>query len=110
MTLDGAKKAASVPLAHQSLLAGALMAAELVKRTNPSLERASQGYVGLQASDVRAPFGAHWMSRGPNRPVGDCICQDPDYRAVYDEKWKESDQTTKDVEPGVGAGFLAPST
>lgn len=87
MELKAAKKAASVPLAHQSLLAGALMAAELVKRTNPQLSALSQPSSVFQCHDVRAPFGAHWISQGIRSPVPGCICQDPDYRTVFGEKW-----------------------
>lgn len=87
MELPAAKKAASVPLAHQSVLTGALMAAELIKRTSPSLEALSQPASAFQCYDVRAPLGTQWISAGISEPVRDCICQDPDYRAVYEEKW-----------------------
>jgi hypothetical protein len=90
MDLPAAKKAASVPLAHQSVLAGALMAAELIKRTSPQLEALSQQSSVFQCNDVRSPLETHWISAGISRAVRGCICQDPDYRAVYDEKWHSS--------------------
>ncbi len=88
MDLPAAKKAASVPLAHQSVLAGALMAAELVKRTSPQLEALSQRSSVYQCNDVRAPLDMHWISTGISRAVRGCICQDPDYREIYEEKWR----------------------
>lgn len=87
MDLSAAKKAASVPLAHQSVLAGALMAAELIKRTSPQLEALSQQPSVFQCNDVRAPLDTYWISAGISRSVRDCICQDSDYRAIYEEKW-----------------------
>ncbi len=88
MDLTAAKKAVSVPLAHQSVLAGALMAAELIKRTSAELSEVSQSASIFQCQDVRAPFCEKWINPGIETPVPDCICQDSDYRKVFEEKWR----------------------
>ena len=74
-----------VPLAHQSVLAGVLAAAELVKRSNPHL-RASLPEQNLVAwHDVTRSPPRIWLQRRVPEPG--CICGDLDYRTEYNAKW-----------------------
>jgi hypothetical protein len=75
-----------VPLAHQSALAGALMAAELVKRKNPALSKKSQAEVLVSWDNVLQPPPTIW--RKPRLREAGCICGDSDYQRVYREKWQ----------------------
>jgi hypothetical protein len=74
-----------VPLAHQSALAGALMAAELVKRTHPTLAAKSQPEVLVSWDDVLQPPPTVW--RKPRAREAGCICGDADYQHAYRVKW-----------------------
>lgn len=75
-----------VPLAHQSVLAGSLMAAELVKRTDRTLTGKSQREVLVSWDNVLQPPPRIW--RKPRaREVG-CICRDSDYQLAYRTKWQ----------------------
>ncbi len=72
-----------VPLAHQSALAGLLLAAAAVKHAlglNPS---------GTQVTriDVMRPLGSHLTQRAAKDRRGICICQDADYRDIYKRKY-----------------------
>jgi hypothetical protein len=85
MDLQGLNKVETVPLAHQSVLAGILMAAELVKRSSPELAGRSQSETLVSWDDVlRAP--PHGWAR-PAASTPGCICGDDVYRAVYSERW-----------------------
>ena len=76
-----------VPLAHQSALAGTLMAAELVKRTNRTLTAKSQREVLVSWDNVLQPPPTIW--RKPRaREIG-CICGDADYQSVYRTEWTD---------------------
>jgi len=74
-----------VPLAHQSVLAGALMAAELIKRSQSSLTRISQPESLVTWDDILKPPPKIWVRPRP-REAG-CICTDAVYQEVYLEKW-----------------------
>lgn len=82
--LPGMDKVATVPLAHQSVLAGILMAAELIKRSLPELEDKSQCEPLVIWNDIKMP---------PKRLVAmrakkaECFCGDMDYKNMYLEKW-----------------------
>ncbi len=71
-----------VPLAHQSALAGLLLAARLVEAarsgTAPDLTE-------VTALDVLRPIPP--MPTRPVRANSGCFCGDVDYRAVYGAKW-----------------------
>jgi hypothetical protein len=75
-----------VPLAHQSALAGVLMAAELVKRTSVELTDRSQQEVLVSYDDILAVPPTDWKK--PRAREKGCICGDPDYQQVYREKWR----------------------
>jgi hypothetical protein len=67
-----------VPLAHQSALAGVLLAAEFVAQ----LVAAVDGTHVLRL-DVLRPLPEFVRQRAAKDPRGICICQDPDYVASY---------------------------
>jgi len=87
MPLDvtGVGRLETVPLVHQSVLAGILMAAELVKRTDRKLAALSQVETLVSWDDVLRPPPALWK-KPRAREVG-CICGDPDYQTIYRSKW-----------------------
>lgn len=74
-----------VPLAHQSVLAGVLAAAELVKRSCPALSALSQRENAVTWDDLtRPPPGARCRPLASRRG---CICRDQDYHAVHRARW-----------------------
>jgi hypothetical protein len=85
MDLQGVKKLEAVPLAHQSVLAGVLMAAELVKRATPELACRSQPEALLSWDDVLRAPPRGWPKPAARTPG--CICGDEVYRAVHEERW-----------------------
>jgi hypothetical protein len=85
ISLPVSNRTETVPLAHQSALAGILMAAELVKRTNPELASLSQPEPLVSWDDVLRPVPAIWTK--PRAREKGCICNDPDYQEVYRSKW-----------------------
>jgi hypothetical protein len=86
--LGGINRVEVVPLAHQSVLAGVLMAAELLKRRQPRLADISQSEPLVSWDDVLKPPPKVWLKPRP-REIG-CICGDPIYQSVYLGKWRES--------------------
>jgi len=90
LNLKNIAHAEAVPLAHQSTLAGILMACELLKRTNPKLEQCSQKSQVVQLIDVRLnpPPAGHWVQEKAAEAC--CICRDPIYRGAYSRKWRNS--------------------
>jgi hypothetical protein len=85
INLPVANRVETVPLAHQSALAGILMAAELVKRTSPELSSMSQQEPLVSWDDVLRPPPGIWAK--PRARENGCICGDPDYQMVYRTKW-----------------------
>jgi hypothetical protein len=74
----------SVPLAHQSALAGILLASALVSDRVPEL-RALRSEAPISKYDVLRGGDQHWP-----RPRGReerCICSDPDFLAAYTKRW-----------------------
>jgi len=88
LDVTGVGRIETVPLAHQSALAGILMAAELVKRTNEKLAAVAQKEPLISWDDVLRPPPTLWAKPRP-RERG-CICGDPDYQAAYRQKWGSS--------------------
>ena len=88
LDVKGVGRVETVPLAHQSVLAGILMAAELVKRTIPALAEQSQTESLASWDDVLKAPPTNWLKPRP-REAG-CICSDSDYQAVYTQKWGTS--------------------
>lgn len=72
-----------VPLAHQSVLAGILLAGacvcDVVEPRRPGTE--------ITRINVLAPLAKHLTQRAAKDARGICICQDADYRAQYDAKY-----------------------
>lgn len=85
ISLPVANRVEIVPLAHQSALAGILMAAELVKRTNPELSSMSQPEPLVSWDDVLQPPPAIWAK--PRAREKGCICGDADYQITFLKKW-----------------------
>jgi hypothetical protein len=84
--LRGRGHAEAVPLAHQSALAGVLLAAELVKRSDAELATLAQPEPLVAWDDVLQPPPRQWRRARP-RESG-CICGDADYQEVYRAKWR----------------------
>lgn len=93
MDVTGVGRVETVPLAHQSALAGILMAAELLKRTNAKLAAVAQTEPLVSWDDVLRSPPKMWTKPRP-RETG-CICGDPDYQTVYRRKWGVSPQSNK---------------
>ena len=85
LDITGVGRLETVPLAHQSALAGIVMAAELVKRTQPRLGALSQEEPLIAWDDVLRSPPAKWLKPRPREPG--CICGDPDYQTTYKRKW-----------------------
>lgn len=95
LDVTGVGRVETVPLAHQSALAGILMAAELLKRTRPELAPLSQPEALVSWDDVLRPPPAIWRKPRPREPG--CICGDPDYQMVYRKKWETALQSGSPV-------------
>lgn len=85
MDLQGVRKLEAVPLAHQSVLAGLLMAAELVKRATPELAARSHAEPLVSWDDVLRAPPRGWAR--PAAPTPGCICGDEVFRAIHEERW-----------------------
>ncbi|MDQ3380865.1 MAG: E2 ligase fold family C protein [Actinomycetota bacterium] len=73
-----------VPLAHQSALAGVLLAAALVRR----IETPDPAATEVTRINVLRPVGQHLTQIAAAAGDGRCICEDDDYRVVFQQKWK----------------------
>lgn len=71
-----------VPLAHQSALAGVLLAAALVRSRMTGEEAMTQ----VTRIDVGTRLGTHLRQPVAARPSG-CVCRDRDYTDRYQTKW-----------------------
>jgi hypothetical protein len=85
LDVTGVGRIETVPLAHQSVLAGVLMAAELLKRTNAKLAAMSEPEPLVSWDDVLRPPPRIW--RKPRAREKGCICGDNVYQRVYKSKW-----------------------
>jgi hypothetical protein len=85
LDLAGIGRVATVPLAHQSVLAGILMAAELVKRSDPALTARSQTEPLIIWDDVMRMPPKFWVTNRQKEP--ECFCNDQIYKDVYQSKW-----------------------
>lgn len=84
--LSAIDRVTTVPLAHQSVLAGIMMAAELVKRSDSVLELRSQTDPLIIWNDVmRCIPPKYWTSVWSKEP--ECFCNDSIYVRTYTEKW-----------------------
>lgn len=87
VSLPVANRVETVPLAHQSVLAGILMASELVKRTNPELASISQREPLVSWDDILRSPPVIWTK--PRARERRCICSDEDYQLRYAQKWHD---------------------
>ena len=86
INLPVSNRVETVPLAHQSALAGILMATELVKRTSVDLAGLAQQETLVSWDDVLRQPPEIWNK--PRAKECGCICGDEDYQKVYREKWE----------------------
>ncbi len=91
LDLGGIGRVATVPLAHQSVLAGIMMAAELVKRSDPALEVRSQSEPLIIWDDVMRLPPTYWTAMRAKE--SECFCNDETYQKVYSEKWGNESNT-----------------
>lgn len=73
-----------VPMAFQSVLAGIMLASELVAHAG-GLKQGSQPTI--TKIDLLHPIGAHLSFDAKKHSSGICICQDPDFISSYKEKY-----------------------
>jgi hypothetical protein len=85
LNLTGVGRVAAVPLSHQSVLAGILMAAELIKRSDPVLESRSQAEPLIIWDDIMRTPPKYWTVMRAQEP--ECFCNDAVYQKVFSEKW-----------------------
>lgn len=85
LDVTGLGKIEMVPLAHQSALAGILMAVELLKRTHTGLSKLSQSEPLVSWDNVLDAVPKTWC-KPRAREIG-CVCGDPDYQKIYAQKW-----------------------
>jgi hypothetical protein len=74
----------TVPLAHQSALAGIMVAMELLLASSPELHRFRNHYMESRMDMTAA---APSMVHPPRQKTRGCICGDADFQARYEEKW-----------------------
>ena len=74
-----------VPLAFQSALAGILLAAETVRDL---LTAGTQRRTFVRRLDVLRPLGESSPQPALKAGTGSCICEDPDFIAVYQTKYE----------------------
>jgi hypothetical protein len=72
-----------VPLAHQSALAGLLLAAAAVRQALGI----NRPHTQITRIDVMRPLGSYLTQVAAKDQRGICICQDADYRDVYQRKY-----------------------
>jgi hypothetical protein len=89
LNIGAAGRVEVVPLAHQSVLAGILMAAELLKRSQPALASLAQSESLISWDDVLRPAPKNWKKPRPRE--NGCICGDTVYQSVYRSKWQHGD-------------------
>lgn len=75
----------TVPLVHQSVLAGVLTAAEMVKRSVAAWADRLPRENSAAWHDVTRGAPSTWLQA--RAPVAGCICCDPVYRRVFNERW-----------------------
>lgn len=80
---DATKRELHVPLAHQSALAGVLLAAGLVADANNLCPTQTL----ITRVDVMRPIGGYVTQIATKDPRGICVCQDGDYISAFDKKY-----------------------
>lgn len=85
LNVKGVTRVEMVPLAHQSTLAGILMATELIKRSHPELSKLAQDENLVSWDNILQLPPTIWCKPRPREPR--CICGDEDYQSAYKIKW-----------------------
>lgn len=83
-----------VPLAHQSALAGVLLAAAVVRH---ALGGAAQSRI--TQVDLLKPLPVELTRPADKHPSGSCICQDQDYQQVYVAKYAQTHDPVDPAKP-----------
>jgi hypothetical protein len=83
----GAPRAAEVPMAFQSALAGVLLAAEVVIDATALRGARATSVPARTEADLLRPLGRHLSSPEQKHPSGKCLCQDADYRNAFRLKY-----------------------
>jgi len=82
--VDGIPQDVAVPLAHQSALAGIMLAAQLLISSSPQL-------IAFRPASIEARIdlltGLHQVAPRPRQKTPNCICSDSDFVTRYFEKW-----------------------
>jgi len=81
---EAGEHTAIVPIVHQSVLAGALLAAEIIKVTHGLTT--PDKLASFKMSVFKAPY-IYNMKKTPKDPR--CFCQDEDYLSSYRQKYKQ---------------------
>lgn len=81
----GAHRDMLVPLAHQSVLSGLLLAAALI--VERSIPEGHDSSTTITRIDLQKRFGDYAPQRALKDPRNICVCQDPDYLRAYRMKW-----------------------
>lgn len=79
-----------VPLAHQSALAGVLLAAALLRHAIAG----PPGVTRVTRLNVLRPVGGHLTQPARARRDGRCLCDDADFRAAYVDKYVRTPDAT----------------
>jgi hypothetical protein len=87
-----------VPLAHQSAMAGILLAAALLKRT-----LAPDTGTRVTRVNLMHDLGSDLTQPAQKSPTGRCICQDDDYISAYKAKYDVDSSTNIPQEPALPA-------
>lgn len=82
-----ADRDALVPLAHQSALAGVMLAVQVLAARHPAL-RAVRPSATEGRIDLLRPL-PQVLAR-PRRPSPGCLCQDPDMRSAWNRAWTDA--------------------
>jgi hypothetical protein len=77
---------AVVPVAHQSALAGIMLATELIVASSPSLCSARPSSIERRLDLLK---GMPQIVERPRQRTIRCICSDPDYQAAFQRSWGE---------------------
>jgi hypothetical protein len=75
----------AVPLAHQSVLAGIMLATALLAAARPELRRHRNAAIDSRL-DLLAGFPQ--ISARPRQRTPGCLCSDADFVESYDKKWR----------------------
>ncbi|AGR71941.1 E2 ligase fold family C protein [Burkholderia pseudomallei] len=83
-----------VPLAHQSALAGVLLAAAAVRHALGGAEHSR-----ITQLDLLKPLPVEMTRPAAKHPSGRCICQDTDYRQAYASKYAQASDPAIPAKP-----------